>query len=302
MRLVTRSDFDGLVCGVLLKTRGIVDEFTFVHPRDLQAGLVAVSKTDVLANVPYAPGCGMWFDHHSSELERVGDVDVEGMVKVAPSCARVIWEYYGAAARFPAHLNELLDAVDKVDSGALTVEEINSPAGWVLLGFVMDPRTGLQNLADFSVSGYDLMVKLMDSCATTHVEEILALPGVKERTERYFAQEKQFRAMLNQCSTRHGNALVTDLREQDPIYTGNRFTVYAMYPDCNVSVQVMWGFRKKHVVFAVGHSILNRTCKTDIGKLLLRYGGGGHMRVGTCQAPVENAEAVLDEILAALKE
>ena len=302
MRLVTRSDFDGLVCGVLLKSIGLVDSFAFVHPRDLQAGLVAVTENDVLANVAYAPGCGMWFDHHSSELDRVGDIAVEGLAKVAPSCARVVWEYYGGNAKFPEHLNALLDAVDKVDSGMLSVDEVKNPSGWVLLGFMMDPRTGLQTQDSFAVSSYDLMLKLMDACATMPVEEILAMPGVTERVSWYFAQEKQFCAMLEKRAAQHGNVVVVDLREQDPVYTGNRFTLYALFPESNASIQVMWGFKKKQVVFAVGHSILNRTCKADIGKLMLRYGGGGHVRVGTCQVPVDKAGETLAALLSALKE
>lgn len=302
MRLVTRSDFDGLVCGVLLKTLGIVDSFAFVHPKDLQDGLVPVGEKDVLANVAYASGCGMWFDHHSSEIERVGEGVAEGLVKVAPSCARVVWEYYGGHARFPAHLDELLDAVDKVDSGMLTADEVNNPKGWILLGFLMDPRTGMQNQSGFSVNGYDLMIALMDACATLSAEEVLALPDVKERFERYQAQEKEFRAMLQKCSVKDGNVLVTDLREQDAIFTGNRFTVYALYPECNVSVQVQWGFKKQRVVLAVGHSILNRSNKSDIGTLMLQYGGGGHARVGTCQTRPDKADGVLAELIDALRE
>lgn len=302
MRLVTRSDFDGLVCGVLLKCEGLVDSFAFVHPKDLQDGLFEVGRKDILANVAYVPGCGMWFDHHSSEIERVGDVAVEGLVKVAPSCARVIWEYYGGHAKFPAHLDGLLDAVDKVDSGMLSVDEVNSPKGWTLLGFIMDPRTGLYNQPGFSLSPYDLMVKLIDACAVMPADEVLALPDVAQRCERYFAQEALFRNMLSQCSRQTGNVLVTDLRNQEEIYGGNRFTAYAMYPDCNVSVQVMWGYKKQRVILSVGHSILNRTSKADIGKLMLRYGGGGHVRVGTCQVPVDRADAVLAEIVAAVTE
>lgn len=302
MRLVTRSDFDGLVCGMLLKAVGLVDSFTFVHPKDVQDGLVAVSKADILANVSYAPGCGMWFDHHSSEIERIGRVEVEGLVKVAPSCARVIWEYFGGHAKFSAHLDGILDAVDKVDSGMLTADDVNAPAGWVLLGFIMDPRTGMQNQSGFTTSGYDLIVTLMDACATMPADEVLRLPDVRERVERYMAQESAFRDMLQKCSAERGNVLVTDLRTQEEIYTGNRFTVYALYPESNVSIQVMWGFRRQRVVLAVGHSILNRTARSDIGNLMLRYGGGGHARVGTCQIAPEKADGVLAEIIAAVRE
>lgn len=302
MRLVTRSDFDGLVCGVLLKAEGLVDSYAFVHPKDIQDGLVAVSEKDILANVAYARGCGMWFDHHASEIERVGQVEVEGLVKIAPSCARVIWEYFGGHARFSAHLDGLLDAVDKLDSGMLTADEVNNPKGWILLGFIMDPRTGMQNQSGFSINGYDLIIKLMDACAVMPADEVLQLPDVKERVDRYMAQEKAFRAMLGKCSVEHGNVLVTDLRGQEEIYTGNRFTAYALYPDSNVSIQVLWGFRKQRVVLAVGHSVLNRTAKSDIGQLMLKYGGGGHVRVGTCQVAPEKADAVLAEIIAAVGE
>lgn len=302
MRLVTRSDFDGLVCGVLLRAAGVVDRYAFVHPKDLQDGLVPVGKNDVLANVPYASGCGMWFDHHSSELERTGRVTVEGRVRIAPSCARVVWEYFGGHAKFSTHLDGLLEAVDKVDSGMLGPDDVNNPEGWILLGFIMDPRTGMQNQKNFSITGYDLMVTLMDACATMSAEDVLALPDVRERVERYFAQEKAFRGMLGACSEQHGNVLVTDLRDQKDVYTGNRFTAYALYPESNVSIQVMWGFKKQRVVLAVGHSILNRTSDSDIGKLMLQYGGGGHVRVGTCQVVPEQADAVLEELVAALRE
>lgn len=302
MRLVTRSDFDGLVCGVLLKAVGVVDDFVFVHPKDIQDGLVAVGKTDVLANVAYAPGCGMWFDHHSSEIERVGHVSVDGLVKVAPSCARVIWEYYGGHARFSTRLDGLLDAVDRVDSGLLDAADVNAPKGWIMLGFLMDPRTGLQNQRGFTITGYDLMVKLMDACASLSADEVLAMPDVKERLDKYLTQEAQYRAMIQKRSQKNGNVLVTDLRCQEEIYTGNRFTPYALFPDCNVSIQVLWAFKKQRVVLAVGHSILNRTCKADIGSLMLKYGGGGHARVGTCQVPAEKADATLRELIETLRE
>ena len=302
MRLVTRSDFDGLVCGVLLNAQGLLDNFAFVHPKDVQDGIFSLTQKDILANLPYSPGCGMWFDHHSSEIERVGDVAVQGLVRVAPSCARVVWEYYGGHAKFSAHFDELLEAVDKVDSGMLSIDDVNNPKGWVLLGFIMDPRMRLQNQPGFSLKTYDLMVKLIEVCAVMPVEEVLALPPVAERVERYWAHETQFRDMLRQCSRTDGNVLVTDLMGQQEIYSGNRFTAYAMFPECNVSIQVMWGHKKERVVLAVGHSILNRTCKTDIGALMLRYGGGGHERVGTCQVKPENADEILAAIIAAVRE
>ena len=302
MRLVTRSDFDGLACGVLLKAAGIVTDFQFAHPKDLQDGIVTVDKNDILANVPYVPGCGLWFDHHTSEQERLGGLKYEGMSKPLPSCARVIWEYYGGHRTFSPHYDTMLAAVDKVDSGMLEALDITEPRGWVLLGFVMDPRTGLGRYRDYRISNYQLMLEMIDYCATKNVEEILELPDVKERTARYFAQEATFRDMLATCTTVHGNVVLVDLREQEEIFSGNRFTVYAMYPACNVSLQIMWGFRKQNIVFTAGHSILNRTCTSNIGSLMLKYGGGGHDRVGTCQVETALAHETLHELLASLRE
>ncbi len=302
MRLVTRSDFDGLVCAVLLKATGIIDEYKFAHPKDLQDGLVEVSENDILANVPYVPGCGMWFDHHSSENERIGNVEYKGLSKTSPSCARVIWEYFGGHAKFSPDLDPMLAAVDKVDSGRLSLEEIQNPTGWVLLGAIMDPRTGLGRYRDYRISNYQLMMDMIGYCSELSAEDILARPDVRERTDRYFAQQKDFMAMMERRAKVRGNVLVLDLREEKEIFSGNRFTVYGMYPSCNVSIQVIWGLKQQNVVLTVGHSILNRTCKTDIGSLMLKHGGGGHLRVGTCQVPTEKAEEVLQECIDTLKE
>jgi nanoRNase/pAp phosphatase (c-di-AMP/oligoRNAs hydrolase) len=301
MRLVTRSDFDGLACAVLLKSLGLIKEYKFAHPKDLQDGIIEVSENDILANVPYVPGCGMWFDHHSSEEKRLGKVDYKGMTKVAPSCARVIWEYFGGHDKFPARLEEMLAAVDKVDSGQLSYDEIMNPQGWILLGYIMDPRTGLGRYRDYRISNYQLMLDMIDYCSDRTVEEILEIPDVEERSYRYREQEAQFQEMARKHCTLHGNVLLFDLRDQQEIYPGNRFTIYALYPECNVSLQVIWGLKKQNIVFTCGYSILNRTCTVDIGALMLKYGGGGHKQVGTCQVPTEKAEQVLAELLEALK-
>ncbi len=301
MRLVTRSDFDGLACAVLLKTLGLIEEYKFAHPKDLQDGLIEVGPGDILANVPYVPGCGMWFDHHSSEIERLGKVEVKGLSKAAPSCARVVWEYFGGREKFPARYDEMLAAVDKVDSGNLSKDDIENPRGWVLLGFIMDPRTGLGRYRDYRISNFQLMEAMIDYCAEKTAQEILEEPDVQERTKRYFEQEAEFREMAKQRCVPHGNVLVFDLRDQEEIFTGNRFTIYALYPQCNVSIQVMWGLKQQNTVFTVGYSVLNRTCAVDIGKLTLKYGGGGHKQVGTCQVPTEKAEQTLKELIAALK-
>lgn len=301
MRLVTRSDFDGLVCAVLLKYAGIIDEHKFAHPKDLQDGLVEVGDTDVLANVPYVKGCGMWFDHHSSEAERLGDLVFTGASRLSPSCARVIWDYYGGFDTFPASFNDMMNAVDRVDSGNLTVEDISNPEGWILLGAIMDPRTGLGRYRDYRIGNYQLMLDMIDYCATKSVAEILAQPDVKERTDRYFSQQKLFEDMLKRCSTVRDNVIVTDLRDEAELYSGNRFTIYSLFPSCNVSVLAIWGLKQQNVVLTVGHSILNQTCTADIGSLLLKFGGGGHYKVGTCQVSLDIADMALVELVAALR-
>jgi nanoRNase/pAp phosphatase (c-di-AMP/oligoRNAs hydrolase) len=300
MRLLTRSDFDGLICAVLLKEAGIMDEWVFVHPKDVQDGKVECGPNDILANVPYAPGCGLWFDHHTSEADRLGDIAFEGVSKPLPSCARVIWEYYGGHARFPKRFDEMLAFVDRCDSGDLRPEEVAAPTGWILLSFLMDPRTGLGRYRDYRISNYQLMMHLVELCRTQPVEAILADPDVAERVRRYFAQEEQFAAMLRQRSRLVGKVLVIDLREQEEIFTGNRFTAYALFPDAEVSVQVIWGKAKQNVVLTVGKSIFDRSNAVDIGRLMLSYGGGGHKNVGTCQVPEGQAERVIRDVIAVL--
>ncbi|MDR3318960.1 MAG: exopolyphosphatase [Clostridiales bacterium] len=301
MRLLTRSDFDGLACGALLKELGIIDNWKFVHPKDMQDGLVEVTKDDVLANVPYIEGCKLWFDHHSSENERLGaNVKYEGMSRLADSAARVIYDYYGGKAKLP-HFDEMVTAVDKVDAAKLAKEEILNPTGWVLLGFVMDPRTGLGRFRDFKISNYQLMEMLIDACATMNIDEIMALPDVKERVKLYFEQDKLFKEMVKAHTRTDGNVIVSDLRNVETIYTGNRFLVYSMYPEQNISLWIVDGRGKQNCPIAVGHSVINRTSKTDVGKLLLKYGGGGHRQVGTCQVVYGEADKAIAELIAVMK-
>lgn len=296
MRLVTRSDFDGLVCATLLKHLNIIDDYLFAHPKDLQDGKVEVTKKDVLANVPYVEGCGLWFDHHTSEEDRIGEIKFEGESKPLPSCARVIYEYYGAD-KFPATFSSIMDAVDKVDSANLTAEEITNPTGWILLGYIMDPRTGLGRYRDYRISNYQLMLDMIEYCRSMTAEEIMEIQDVKERITKYRQDEDKFIQMLKDNATVHGNAVVLDLRNQDPIYCGNRFMIYTLFDQCNISIRVIWGFKKQNVVFTVGHSILNRTSKTDVGKLMLAHGGGGHRAVGTCQVSESEMSGTLKELL-----
>jgi len=296
MRLVTRSDFDGLVCATLLKHLNIIDDYLFAHPKDLQDGKVEVTKKDVLANVPFVKGCGLWFDHHTSETDRLGDIEFDGMSKPLPSCASVIYEYYGAN-KFPENFSHMINAVDKVDSANLTTEEINNPTGWILLGYIMDPRTGLGRYRDYRISNYQLMLDMIEYCRTKSAEEIIEIQDVKERIEKYRSDEKKFIQMLKDNSTVYDNVVVLDLRNQDPIYCGNRFMIYTLFEQCNVSIRIIWGFKKKNIVFTVGHSITNRTSKTDVGKLMLSFNGGGHKAVGTCQVSESEMSETLKKLL-----
>ena len=297
MRLVTRSDFDGLVCGALLLDAGIIDNWKFAHPKDLQDGLVPVDENDCLANVPYVEGCGLWFDHHSSEHERLQlEGKYKGESRITPSCARIIYEYYGGKERFP-HFDDMMTAVDKVDSGNLTIEEVLHPSGWILVGFLMDPRTGLGRWRQFTISNYQLMEKLMDCCRTMSTDEILNLPDVQERIEVYQEQTKLFQEMVTKHTKTVGNVIVTDLRGVDPIYTGNRFMIYSMYPQQNISAWIVSGRGGHGCSAAVGYSILNRTSTVDVGSLMLKYHGGGHKKVGTCQFSDEIMDEELPKML-----
>ncbi len=297
MRLITRSDFDGLACGALLKEAGIIDHWKFVHPKDLQDGLIEIGPDDCLANVPYVPGCGLWFDHHSSEHERNElEGKYEGESRLAPSCARIIYEYYGGAEKFP-NLEPMMDAVDKVDAAQLTIDEIQNPSGWVLLGFLMDPRTGLGRWREFTVPNYALMEKLIDCCITMSIEEIMELSDVKERVTVYWEQNEKFIEMVRKYTRVEGDVIISDLRGVDPIYTGNRFLIYSMYPEQNISAWIVSGRGGEGCSCAVGYSVLNRTATIDVGSLLLKYGGGGHKAVGTCQFNNETMNEKIPQLL-----
>lgn len=302
MRLITRSDFDGLACAALLKDAGIIDHWKFAHPKDLQDGLVEVNEGDCLANVPYVPGCGLWFDHHSSEHERNALAgQYKGESRLTPSCARIIYDYYGGAERFP-HFGPMMDAVDKVDSAQLTREEILSPSGWILLGFLMDPRTGLGRWHEFTISNYALMEELIDYCRTMTIAEIMELPDVRERVAVYDLQNDQFAEMIRAYTRTEGNVIISDLRGVDPIYSGNRFLVYSLYPEQNVSAWIVSGKGGQGCSCAVGYSVLNRTATVDVGSLMLKYGGGGHKAVGTCQFDNETMDEKLPCLLQELIE
>ncbi|PID78103.1 MAG: exopolyphosphatase [Deltaproteobacteria bacterium] len=303
-RLVTRSDFDGLVCAVLLKEMSLIDEIKFVHPKDVQDGLVEITENDITTNLPYCPNVHLSFDHHLSEILRNADIQKENCIikPEAPSAARVVYDYYGGKERFPAISEEMIAAVDAADSAQYTMEEVLNPEKWMLLNTIMDPRTGLGRFRDFRISNYQLMMELISYCRSKTIDEILELPDVVERTELYFSHKEKAEQQLKECTTVYGSLAVLDLREADPIWCTNRFTIYALFPEINMSIHVLWGLKKQNTVFAVGKSILNKTSSVNIGDIMLGYGGGGHMNAGTCQIETDKAENVLKELISKLSE
>ena len=298
-RLVTRSDFDGLVCAVLLRELGMIEDIKFVHPKDMQDGTILISDNDITTNLPYVKGVHLAFDHHASELLRLADRPANYITDAkAPSAARVVYNYYGGKKKFPRISEDMIVAVDKGDSAQFSESEILSPKGWVLLNFIMDSRTGLGRFKDFTVSNYQLMMQLIDYCRDHDIDNILRLPDVKERVDLYFDHQDKFKDQLRRCAAIHKNLVVLDLRNEKTIYAGNRFMIYAMNPKCNISIHVLWGLNQLNTVFATGKSIINRTSKTNIGELMLKYGGGGHENAGTCQIESDAAEGVLKDLIA----
>ncbi|MBQ9897880.1 MAG: exopolyphosphatase [Ruminococcus sp.] len=299
-RLVTRSDFDGLVCAMLLTELNIIDEIKFVHPKDVQDGKVELSDNDITTNLPFDKRVGLAFDHHESELLRNRPEDYEGKYIIdgeAKSAARVVYDYYGGSKTFTRVSEEIMWAVDKGDSADFTIDEILNPTGWVLMNFLMDARTGLGRFRDFRISNYALMMELIDYCVDHSIDQVLELPDVKERVDLYFEQQELFKKQLLEVTRIEGKVAVIDLRGLETIYAGNRFMVYAMWPETELSVHVAWGFRKQNTAVMIGKSIVNRASKFNIGELCLSYGGGGHANAGTCQLENDVIDAELPIII-----
>ncbi len=302
-RLVTRSDFDGLACAMMLRELGMIQDIKFVHPKDVQDGKVELTKTDITTNLPYDPRVGLAFDHHESEMDRLKATETGGKLIIDPkarSAARVVYDYFGGKKAFPRISEELMVAVDKGDSADFTVEEILHPQGWVLLHYLMDPRTGLGRFRNFRISNYDLMMELIHYCLDHSIDEILELPDVKERVDLYFEQTELFVAQLKRVAKVHGKVVVLDLREEEVIHAGNRFMIYALFPEAQISVHVAWGFQKQNTAVMIGKSIVNKASDVDIGAICLDYGGGGHRNAGTCQLENDVVDRKLPEIIAAL--
>lgn len=296
-RLVTRSDFDGLVCAVLLKDMGILNDIKFVHPKDMQDGKIEITSSDITTNLPYVDGVSLAFDHHLSETIRIGKKDNHIIDPIAPSAAQVVYDYYGGKERFPDIPLDMLEAVNKGDSAQFSKEDVLEPKGWDLMNFIMDARTGLGRFRTFRISNYHLMMDLIDYCKGHPIDEILALPDVKERVTLYLEHHEKFKDQIKRCSTIYKNLVVLNLKDEEVIYAGNRFIIYALFPETNISIHVMWGLKQQNTVFAVGKSIFNRSSNTNIGELMLQYGGGGHANAGTCQVDNDKADEKLKELI-----
>jgi nanoRNase/pAp phosphatase (c-di-AMP/oligoRNAs hydrolase) len=300
-RLVTRSDFDGLVCGMLLTHLDLIDDIAFVHPKDMQDGKVEITSRDITTNLPFVEGAHLVFDHHESETLRNEVEDDDYVMDAnADSAARVVWKHYGGNSTFPIAWNDMMAAVDKADAAQFSMDEVLNPTNWELLNLLMDSRTGLGRFRDFRISNYQLMMNLIEECRTKSIEEILQLPDVQERVALYEEHKPAFEEQLRRCGTVHGNLVVLDLRDEDVIYPGSRFHIYATFPECNISIHQMNGFKNQNTVFATGKSIFDRSCKTNVGELMLKYGGGGHNAAGTCQIDNDRATEVLAELIGAI--
>ncbi len=299
-RLVTRSDFDGLACAMMLKEKGLIDEIKFVHPKDVQDGKIELSKNDITTNLPYDPRVSIAFDHHESEEERLKAIETGGKLIIDPkarSAARVVYDYYGGKEAFPRISDDLMAAVDKGDSADFSMDEILNPTGWVLLHYLMDARTGLGRFHDFRISNYALMMELIDYCLEHDIDEILELPDVKERVDLYFEQADLFKKQLLRLAKVYDKVVVLDLRNEEVIHAGNRFMIYALFPEAQISIHVAWGFKKQNTAVMIGKSIVNKGSNADIGALCLKYGGGGHRNAGTCQLENDTVDQQLPDII-----
>ena len=301
--LYTRSNFDGLVCAALLKEIGIIDDVKFVHPKDVQDGKLQLTANDITASLPYCSGVYMAFDHHSSESIRTKEYKDNYVIEpAAPSSARIIYEYFGGEDRFSSNLHDLLEAVDRADCTSFSEEDVLHPEGWVMLNYLMDPRTGLGRFKHFNISNYNLMLKLVDLCSQKSITEIMQDPDVRERIELYNQEQDAFKEQLARCTRIQDNIAILDVRNEEVIHVGNRFMIYAMYPQVNVSIHILNGKQNLNTVFAVGKSIINRSCPIDVGAMMYEYEGGGHINAGTCQVDNDKAEETLQSIINKIKE
>ncbi len=304
MRVVYRGDLDGTVCAAMLLHIGLCDDALQAHPKDMQDRKVDVGKEDILCNLPYHPDCYMWFDHHSSELNREDfPFDFKGVVDVAPSAAGLVYHYFLSEHPELKRFESIVHDTDLIDSADLTLDQVMNPSGTFLLGFLLDPRTGLGLNRDFRISNFQWGSQLPDLLTKHSVDEILAQPDTRERIERYNAAEKAAADFYQQHSRLEGNVIVTDVRGQE-IPAANRFLIYTLpgLEGGNISIRIADGKKGMFNTISAAHSIFYRTSGVDCGELCKRYGGGGHKGAATCQPSIEDSDRILQEIIAACKE
>ncbi len=295
MRLVTRGNLDGLACAVLITETEPVESIELIHPQDITDDKFKVEPGDILANVPYHPRCTKWFDHHSATgtYEKPPTV-FEGRYGAAPSTSRLVFEYYRPAQPALDRFADFLREVDRFDSADLRLEDVTAPQGFILIGFTMDPRTGLGDFRDY-------FHQLRQAIGSKPLAEVLALPEVRERAERIAREREEFLKAMRQHSRQVGSVILTDLREAAEVPAGNRFLIYTLFPEANVSVRLAWGPGRKFAVATVGHSIFNRTCPVHVGELMAKYGGGGHRGAGATPLAPEHADRLVAEIVEELQ-
>jgi len=296
-KLVTRMDFDGVVCGALFNELEMIEDISFAEPQEMQAGKVAIDEHNITANLPYVEGVHLCFDHHVSESERIGDRDNHIINASAPSAARVVYDYYGGAEKLPNISTELMAAVDQADSAQYNEEDVLAPEGWAMLNFVLDPRTGLERVKEFSIPKEELLIRLMTYCRHNPVEEILALPDVIERIEAYMLNSEFGELQVERCTKLRGKVAVTDVRNEDQIHMVNRFMVYALHPEVVASISIQPGTDANRSSIAAGKSIINRGSKANLGSMLLEFDGGGHANAGSCQVANDQVEQVVDTLV-----
>ncbi|MFQ5791435.1 MAG: exopolyphosphatase [Acidobacteriota bacterium] len=295
MRLVTRGNLDGLTCAVLTTEAEPIDSIELTHPQEITDGRFALREGDIIANLPFQQGCAKWFDHHAAtRAYSKPPVDFEGKSGLAPSCARLVYDYYLPQNPDLQRFDELIRETDRFDSADLSLEDITQPKGYILLGFTLDPRSGLGEFREYFLG-------LVDAVKKQTVGELLESHPVKERVERISREREAFLEVMAAHSRQVGNVIFTDLREAEKVPAGNRFLIYTLFPEANVSFRVSWGPQKKFVVATVGHSIFNRSCPVHVGSLMAHYGGGGHLGAGATPLSLEYADRLIDEILAELQ-
>ncbi len=304
MRLVTRPDFDGIVCGALITALEDIDSYLFVEPKFMQDGAVDIRAGDIIANLPYHPACTLWFDHHFTNGAAGFDRPVvagRGAFRMAPSAARVVYEYYSevpsGSPRYGSALDmmrtdrmtALLRDTDKIDGGTLTREDVLHPDGYVLISMTIYGKESAEE---------PYWRRLIDLIRDRSLDEVLDDPEVRARCERILGLQEKLRRQLLERAELRGNVIYLDLRETEDLTDANRFLLYTLFPEGNISMKISRDPQRAHTTaISVGYNIFNTTSTVNVGEMLSRHGGGGHRVVGSCRVPEGEAGRAVDEIL-----